>query len=70
MAEAKVFIVNDKYDAKYKVYFCDNKNDQKNYQIISPGKLVSNKYDANVKVFIVDNKYDADIMITRENFPK
>lgn len=67
---AKVFIVGSKYDADYKVFFSDNKYDQKNAEIISPGKLVKGKYDANVKIFIVNNKYDADIIITRQNFPK
>ena len=46
----------------------DNKYQEKNASIIAGGKLVSSKYQADVKVFIVSNKYDAQILITRQNF--
>lgn len=67
---AKVWIANSKYDADYKVYFVESRVQEKNAEIIAGGKLVSNKYQADVKVFIVQNKYDAQILITRKNFPK
>ncbi len=67
---AKVWLANSKYDADYKVFFVDNKYQEKNASIIAGGKLVSSKYQADVKVFIVSNKYDAQILITRQNFPK
>lgn len=65
----KVYIVDSKYDAKYKVWFCNSRFDEKNAQLIKGCKLVKNKYEADIKVFIVNSKYDADIIITRENFP-
>lgn len=65
----KVYIVDNKYDAKYKVWFCTSRFDEKNAQLIKGCKLVKNKYEADIKVYIVSNKYDADIIITRENFP-
>lgn len=67
---AKVWMANSKYDADYKVYFVESRFQEKNAEIIAGGKLVSNKYQADVKVFIVQNKYDAQILITRKNFPK
>lgn len=67
---AKVWITSSKYEADYKVYFVDNRFQEKNASIIVGGKLVSSKYQADVKVFIVNNKYDAQILITRQNFPK
>ncbi len=67
---AKVFISDSKYQADYKVFFVDSKFQEKNAEIIKGGKLVSSRYQADVKVFIVDSKYQADILITRQNFPK
>jgi len=67
---AKVFIVDSKYQCDYKVFFVDSKYQEKNADIIKGGKLVSSKYQADVKVYVVDSKYQADILITRQNFPK
>lgn len=67
---SKVFIVSNKYEADYTVFFVNSKYEEKNADIIRGGKLVRNKYEANVKVFIVNNKYEAKILITHENFPK
>lgn len=67
---AKVWLASSKYDADYKVFFVDSKFQEKNASIISGGKLVSSKYQADVKVFIVNSKFDAQILITRQNFPK
>lgn len=67
---AKVWLANSKYDADYKVFFVDSKYQEKNAEIIAGGKLVNSKYSADVKVYIVNSKYDAQILITRQNFPK
>lgn len=67
---AKVYIVQNKYDADYTVYFVNNRYEEKNAEIIKGGTLVNNKYSADVKVCVVNNKYDAKILITHENFPK
>lgn len=67
---AKVFIVNRDYQADHRVFFVDRDYEQKNHQIISPGKLVNRDYEANVKVFIVERDYQATIKIMRKNFPK
>lgn len=69
MSKAKVFIVPHKYNAKYKVFFVDQTYKEKNAKLISPGELVKHEYQADVKVFIVDHEYEADIKITRKNFP-
>ena len=65
---AQVRIVDNAYEADYKVYLCDGEWDQKNHQLIQGGQLVS--YGENVKVCIVQSAYEADICITRQNFPK
>jgi len=69
MAQAKVFIVDQPYKAKYKVYFVDQPFQEKNSAIIAGGKLVKYEQEAGVKVFIVNQEYQADIKITRKNFP-
>lgn len=69
MAQAKVFIVDQPYKAKYKVYFVDQPYQEKNAQIIAGGKLVKNEWEADEKVCIVQQEYQADIKITRKNFP-
>lgn len=66
----KVFIVQNKYEADYTVFFVNNKYEEKNAEIIKGGKIVNNKYEANVKIFIVNNKYEGKILITHENFPR
>ncbi|MFQ5868805.1 MAG: hypothetical protein ACE5JC_02760 [Candidatus Zixiibacteriota bacterium] len=70
MAKAKVFIVKYKHQADYKVFFADYESQQKNHQLIAGGKLVQYGHQADVKVFVVDYKHQADIWITRKNFPK
>ena len=69
MSKAKVYIVSQEYQAKYKVFFVDSDSKQKNHQIISPGELVKQEYQADAKVFIVDQEHKADIKITRKNLP-
>jgi hypothetical protein len=69
-SKAKVFIVNQGYNADHKVFFVDHDYQQKNQQIISPGELVKHDYQADVKVFIVSHDYQASIKIMRKNFPK
>lgn len=67
---AKVWLANSKYEADYRVFFVDSKFQERNASIIAGGKLVNSKFQADVKVFIVDSKYEAQILITRQNFPK
>lgn len=67
---ANVFIVDRDYQADHKVFFVDHDYQQKNHQIISPGKLVGYVHQAEIKVFIVDHDYQASIKILRKNFPK
>lgn len=66
---AKVFIVDQPYKAKYKVYFVDQAYQEKNAILIAGGKLVKYEHEADVKVCIVNQEYQADIKITRKNFP-
>lgn len=70
MSNAKVFIEPQEYKAKYKVFFVDQPYKEKNAEIIKGGQLVKQEYQADTKVFIVDQEYEADIKITRQNFPK
>ncbi len=67
---AKVYLAKSKYDADYKVCFVDSKFQEKNADIIAGGKLVNSKFSADVSVFIVNSKYDAQILITRQKFPR
>ncbi len=67
---AKVFLVKYKNQADYKVFFVDYDSHQKNHQIIEGGKLVKYVSQADVKLFTVKYKSQADILITRKNFPK
>lgn len=69
-SEAKIFIVDHEYQAKYKVCFVDRESQEKSIQLIYPGKLVQHEYEANVKVFFVEHEYQANILITRNKFPK
>lgn len=69
-SKAKVFIVDQEYKADYKVCFVDQKQKEKNAQLISPGVLVKSAHQADVKVCIVQQEYKADIKITRKSFPK
>ena len=68
--KVKCYIVKYKNQADYTVYLCDYKNQQKNHQIIANGELVKYKNQADIKLFLVKYKNQADIIITRENFPK
>lgn len=70
MGKAKVFIVDYKNQADYNVCFVKYNNEEKNEAIIEGGKLVKYGSQADVKVCIVDYKNQADILITRKNFPK
>ena len=70
MAKAKVFIVNNDYQADYKVFFVTESYMEKNAQIITGGQLVNNAYQADCKVFIVEHEYKADIKIMRKHFPR
>ncbi len=67
---AKVFIVDQSYKADYRVCFVDHDYQQKNHQLLTGGKLAKNSYEADVKVCIVAQAYQADILITRKNFPR
>jgi len=67
---AKVFIVDRESNADYKVFFVDRDSQQKNQQLVTKGVLVDRESQSNVKVFIVEREYNADIKITRKNFPK
>lgn len=69
MSKAKVFIEQQEFKAKYKVFFVDQSYKEKNAQLICPGELVKQEYHDDVKVFIVDQEYKADIKIMRKNFP-
>ena len=68
-SNAKVFIVEHEYQAKYKVCFVSHKHQEKNAEIIAGGQLVDRENQADVKVFIVQHEYQATIEIMRQNFP-
>lgn len=70
MAQVKVCIVSQQRKADYSVFFVNSASKEKNAQLIAKGKLVTQEYDANVKVFIVDHESNANIKITRDNFPR
>lgn len=65
----KVYIVDQAYKAKYKVWFCNQAYQEKNAEIIKGCQLVKQEYQADIKVFIVSQEYQADIKIMRKNFP-
>ncbi len=68
---SKIYIVNQEYKAKYKVYFVDQKHKEKNAEIIKGCTLSKTESGSDViKVFIVNQEYKADIKIMRSNFPK
>ncbi len=66
----KVWLANNKWEADYKVFFVNYKSEENNAQLIAGGKLVNSKFGADVKVYIVQYKSEAQILITRQNFPK
>ena len=66
----KFAIVNYPHEADYKVCLCDYDKDQKGHQMMVGGKLVKYPYEADVKVCIVKYPNQADIVITRKNFPQ
>lgn len=65
----KVWIVDQPYKAKYKVWFCNYAYQEKNAEIIKGCKLVQQEWQADIKVCIVTQEYQADIKIMRSNFP-
>ncbi len=67
---AKVYITEREGRADYKVYFVERDREQKNHQLITDGQLVNSESRANVKVAIVKRPREANILITRKNFPK
>ncbi len=69
MKKAKIFIVKYESQSKYNVCFVDYPSQEKNITLISPGELVKYENQADVKVFIVNHTSQADILITRKNFP-
>jgi hypothetical protein len=60
-------LVDNANQAKYKVFIVDHGYRQKNDQLIKGGKLVQSGED--VTVFLVAQEYQADIVISRANFP-
>ena len=52
----KVYIVDQEYKAKYKVWFCDQAYKEKNAEIIKGCQLVKQEYQADIKVFIVSQE--------------
>jgi hypothetical protein len=68
MLGPKVQIVSYESQADYKVFFVNYDSQQKNHQLLVGGKLVTSSPD--IKVFIVNHERQADIKITRKNFPK
>jgi len=70
MAEARVFITKFSNEAQFRVFLVDYESQEKNAQLISPGKLVQYASEANVRVFIVNYENEAQIKITRGHFPK
>ncbi len=62
-----VKLVDHAYEAKYKVLIVDHDYGQKNQQLIEGGKLVQSGED--VTVLLVEQEYEADIVISRANFP-
>jgi hypothetical protein len=64
----RVMIVDQAYEADYKVWFCDGEYNQRNHQLLQGCQLVT--YSPDVKVVIVQSEYEADICITRQNFPR
>ena len=69
-SKTKVFIVDYAHQADYKVFLVDRAHQESSEQLISPGELVKYAHQADAKVFIVKYKHQADICITRKNFPK
>lgn len=67
---AKVYITEREGRADYKVYFVERDREQKNHQLITDGQLVASESRANIKVAIVKRPREANILITRKNFPK
>ena len=65
----KVYLVDQEYKAKYKVFFVDHPYQEKNAEIIKGCKLVKQEYQADIKVFIVSQEYREAIKIMRKNFP-
>lgn len=70
MSKIKVFIEKNESRADYKVFFVNNRSQQKNQQIIEAGQLVKNASQANLTVSIVKNKNKATILIMPKYFPK
>lgn len=68
----KVCIVDQEYQADYKVAFVDQEHQEHAKQLIAPGQLVNDAYNVDVKVFLLERgqEHRADIKITRKNFPK
>jgi hypothetical protein len=65
-----VFLVQHDYQADYKVFFCDHDYQERNAQLLQNCHLVDHDYQAQVKIFIVQHDYQANILITRQHFPR
>ncbi len=65
----KVYIVDQEYKARYKVFFVDQQYQEKNADIIKGCSLTNRESQADIKVYIVNQDYKANIKIMRKNFP-
>lgn len=65
----KVRIVKAKYKADFKVCFVEDENRQKNAYALIGGRLTDDDNVADMSVYITDRERDADVLITRANFP-
>lgn len=67
---ATVGITKYASDALYKVYFTDSEADEKNAELLKGCNLTDYPSTADVKVYITEYSNEADIRITRRNFPR
>ena len=64
----RVSLADDKYNADYRVFVTEWGN-EKNAALIQGADLVD-KGCGDIKIYVVDNEYDADIVISRDHFPR
>lgn len=64
-----VKIVKAKYRADFKVYLVENEFEQKNAHVLIGSRLVDEAEIADMNIFVTARKDEAEIWITRGNFP-
>ncbi|NLM07075.1 MAG: hypothetical protein GX219_09190 [Tissierellia bacterium] len=66
----KFSLINDKSEADYLVYFCDDDIQEVKETLILNNQRVISPYEADFKVCITDNKDEATISIMYHKFPE